>query len=284
MISGGYYIKARKIQESKIQRQPPYVREIWDWLLMNANHSDKKYNGFIIKRGQLFRTYKDIREGLAWYVGYRKEMYNENQTKKAMKALRDARMIDTTKELGGVLITILNYNKYQDPKNYESTNESTNESTTKEPMKNQPLPDNNKNEKNEKNERKNILPENKFSDATINFCDDAFVYLKNEHGNVFPKNPKIKDWYDCIDKLQRLDGFKIDEIRTALQWGVKDDFWSQQIISLASLRAKKGSDLTKFQKIYNASKNVRSSIKTLNMAEQRLNNNLQVGKEWLNEQ
>jgi len=150
-IPGGFYIKARKIQESKIQRQPPHVREIWDWLLKEANHKDKKYNGFIVKRGQLFRTYQDIREGLHWMVGYRKMMYNENQTKKAMKFLREHLMIATSKELGGVLITILNYNHYQNPKNYERTKERTNERTNEEPMKNHPLPDNNKNVKNVNN-------------------------------------------------------------------------------------------------------------------------------------
>lgn len=150
-IKGGYYIKARKIQESEISTAPPYVREIWDWLLKEANHKEKKYGKFMIKRGQLFRTYKNIREGLAWYIGYRKMTYNENQTKKAMRFLREHRMIDTTKELGGVLITICNYELYQNPKNYERTNERTNEGTNKEPMENQPLPDNNKNEKNEKN-------------------------------------------------------------------------------------------------------------------------------------
>lgn len=153
-IDGGYYIKARQIQESTIQRKPPYVREIWDWLLMKANHSDKKYKGYEVKRGQLFRTYRDIREGLAWSVGYRKEMYSDNQMKKAMKTLREELMIDSTKELGGVLITILNYDLYQDPKNYERTNERTNERTKVEPCCNRGGTDNNKNVKNEK--KKNI--------------------------------------------------------------------------------------------------------------------------------
>src|SRR4030042_5207725 len=106
-ILGGFYIKARKIKNSPIHRMPPYVREIWDYCLREANHSDASYHGFFIKRGQLFRTYKDIREDLSWYIGYRKMKYNENHTKKAMKALREALMIDTTKELGGVLITVL---------------------------------------------------------------------------------------------------------------------------------------------------------------------------------
>jgi len=153
MIKGGYYIKARAIQESKIMRQPPYVREIWDYLIMSANHADVKYGGNSIKRGQCFRSYKDIRNDLCWYVGWRKHTYNENQTKKAMKFLREALMVTTTKELGGVMITVLNYSTYQDPKNYERTNEGTNEGTIEEPLKNQPLPDNNKNVNNNKNEK-----------------------------------------------------------------------------------------------------------------------------------
>jgi len=139
-IKGGYYIKARKIQNSKIMRQPPHVREIWDWILKEANHKDVEYGGFKLKRGQLFRTYMDIREGLSWNVGWRKMMYNENQTKKAMKFLRDTLMIDTKKEPGGVLITICNYDIYQNPKNYERTDERTDERTIEEPLKNQPVP------------------------------------------------------------------------------------------------------------------------------------------------
>ena len=153
-IPGGYYIKAKKIQTSVIAHAPPHVREIWDWLLQQANFKDVRYNGFIIKRGQLFRTYKEIREGLHWMVGYRKMTYNENHTKKAMKFLREAHMIDSTKELGGVLITILNYDYYQNSKNYERTSESTNERTNEEPMRNHPLPDNKNKDKNDKNEKK----------------------------------------------------------------------------------------------------------------------------------
>ena len=133
-IKGGYYIKARCIKNSSICKAPPYVREIWDYLLREANHSDQKYNGFIVKRGQLFKSYKDIREDLCWYVGYRKEKYNENQTKKGMRYLVKELMIATTKEPRGVLITVCNYDYFQDPKNYErayknSSNERTNERT-----------------------------------------------------------------------------------------------------------------------------------------------------------
>ncbi len=168
-IIGGYYIKARKIQESKITHCPPYIREIWDWLIKEANHERKKYRGFVIERGQLFRTYKEIREGLHWMVGYRKMMYNENQTKKAMKFLRESLMITTAKELGGVLITICKYDYYQDHNNYKKTNEGTNEGTNAEPMENHPIPDTNKHYKELKNEKELIRREIKFEDECLTF-------------------------------------------------------------------------------------------------------------------
>ena len=58
VIIGGYFLKSRSIQKSKISHAPPHIREIWDWLLLNANHSDTN----ICKRGQTIRTYKDIIE------------------------------------------------------------------------------------------------------------------------------------------------------------------------------------------------------------------------------
>ncbi|GAJ02787.1 unnamed protein product [marine sediment metagenome] len=82
-IKGGYYIKARKIQESEIAHSPPHFREIWDWLLKEANHKDKKSSGIVIKRGQMLRTYDDIINGLSWKIGYRKQTYTKYQCENA---------------------------------------------------------------------------------------------------------------------------------------------------------------------------------------------------------
>lgn len=151
MIKGGYYIKARCIQDSEIAQAPPHVREIWDWLLREANHKDSKVAGTIVKRGQLIRSYKDIQDGLAWKVGWRKTTYSKWDCEKAMKVLVKATMITTTKTTRGMLITVLNYAKYQEPKNYESHNESHRKATN-EPQTRHTI------NKNEKNERKKNPP------------------------------------------------------------------------------------------------------------------------------
>lgn len=155
-IKGGYYIKARKIQNSEISHYSPAVREIWDWLLMNANHKNSK-NGRI-KRGQLFINYNDIRDGLKWKIGYRTERYSEDVTKKAMMALRRLLMITTMKAPGGVLISICNYDFYQNPKNYDGTNEAPTAAPTAAPSPHQGgTIYNNKNVKNVKNESKDLF-------------------------------------------------------------------------------------------------------------------------------
>jgi len=128
MIEGGYYIKARKIQESEIAFAPPHVREIWDWLIKEVNHKDAG----TIKRGNTVRTLRDIQEGLKWYVGYRKEMYSKSKCEMAMNWLRKRGMITTAKTTRGMFITVCNYDTYQNPKNYETNNEKTTKATTKE--------------------------------------------------------------------------------------------------------------------------------------------------------
>lgn len=132
-IPGGYIIKARCIERSKISIAPPCTRETWNWLLLNANFAESKYKGFTVNRGQIFCRYSDIINGLSWYQGYKKCTYTQDQMKTTMRHLRQALMVTTSKHRQGVLITICNYDKYQDFKNYESTNEGTTRTPTRTP-------------------------------------------------------------------------------------------------------------------------------------------------------
>jgi len=127
-ISGGYYIKARKIQESEISNAPPHVREIWDLLLMKCNYANGKF-----KRGECFISYKQIQEDLSWYIGWRKHTYIKGQCETAMKWLRKATMITTRKTTRGIIVTVCKYEYYQDPKNYETYRRTT-EKPTGEPQ------------------------------------------------------------------------------------------------------------------------------------------------------
>jgi len=206
-IKGGYYLKARCIRESAIAHSSPCVRELWDYLLREANHRDVKYDGFVIKRGQLFKSYRQIRDDLSWHVGYRKQRYSENQMKKGMKHLAKELMITTTKKPRGVLITISNYDYFQNPENYEGTNEGTNEGTTKEPRRNQRGTPINKNEKNEKKE--DISKDISLSRNGVPYSE-IIAYLNQQTGRRFRSDsPKTRTLIKTLwNRNYRLEDFQ----------------------------------------------------------------------------
>ena len=244
-IKGGYYIKARCIKNSTIANSPPYVREIWDYLLREANHKDNKYSSYALKRGQLFRSYREIRDALSWKVGYRTERYNENQMKMGMRYLMKQLMITVMKQPRGNIITILNYDFFQNPKNYEATNEATNETTNGQPMGNQGVLSINKNDKNVNNKKEiSDSIEYRLANYLLNFI------LKR---NPNHKKPNIQSWAKHIDLMLRIDKRSVEDIKAVIKWCQNDTpdkqqdkkwkGWANNILSTKTLR-------NKFDKIY----------------------------------
>jgi hypothetical protein len=119
-IPGGFYLKARKTNHSAIAHAAPHVREIWDWLIGEANHKDCITHGKTIRRGQVLTDYKEIREALHWHVGFIKMTYKKHHVDTAMVWLRERSMILTQRTTRGLIVTICNYDSYQNPKNYET--------------------------------------------------------------------------------------------------------------------------------------------------------------------
>jgi hypothetical protein len=142
-IKGGFYLKARSIDNSEIAHAAPCTREIWDWILRQCNHKDNEVLG--IKRGQCVRGLKDMQEGLYWYVGYRKMTYTKSQCEGACEWLRERNMITTTKTTRGMIITVCNYDRYNRVESYEANNEKATKATRSQ----QPADTINKNVKND---------------------------------------------------------------------------------------------------------------------------------------
>lgn len=227
MIKGGYYIKARQVQESEISHAPPHIREIWDWLLMKANHKDNKFMGIIIERGQLLTSYKEILDGLSWKVGYRKCKYSKSQCEIAMKFLRKGGMITTTKTTRGFLVNVINYTKYQEPKNYESHNKEDNEKDNDKTI----APHYKQEYKELKNEKKNLYSQNSNE---FQLSELLLKEIKNNNPNY--KTPDIQKWSEHIDKMIRIDKRPVEYIRAVILWSQQDDFWKANILSTQTLR------------------------------------------------
>lgn len=185
-ILGGFYLKARCIRNSEIAIAPPHVREIWDWLIGKANHRDRKIQGTLIKRGQCLTTYNDILEGLKWKIGYRYDRYSKNHCETAMKWLTKHTMIHTAKTTRGIIVTIFNYDKYQNPKNYETYSEtytgSYNEHTVSRHDK-QEL-------KNEKKSNKEKKYKTAINTPTVINRDISKPYIPSESEDACMEDPK----------------------------------------------------------------------------------------------
>lgn len=208
-IKGGYYIKARCLRDSWIAHSAPVVRETWDYLLREANHKERKYNGHTIKRGQLFRTYREIRESLSWMIGYYKKTYSVDQMKHAMKLLTKHKMITLTNTPRGIIITVCNYEYYQNPKNYESPTEHTNHPPTNPPTIHQASPTSNKNVKNYKNEKKEpktLCGGNKKTESFQEYFDIIWPH--------YPRKDEKKNALKAYQVRIR-EGTKPDELLTA---------------------------------------------------------------------
>ena len=93
-----------------------------------------------------------------------------------------------------------------------------------------------------------------YSTEIKNFCDTYMNFIIQKKKNRAPKYTPVlfKNSCSVVDKLIRLDDFSLQYIQDALRWAYKDEFWSDQVLSLAQLRkTTKGDSLTKFQKISN---------------------------------
>lgn len=89
-----------------------------------------------------------------------------------------------------------------------------------------------------------------FDESIVEFVRSFQEHVKQEMDKRAPAITEtlIKSGTETVDKLIRIDGHTLDDVKDVLRWAVKDDFWQRNVLSIASLR-KKSDGLTKFQKI-----------------------------------
>ena len=221
LITGGYILLSRKLIESKIMKKPPLYLKVWVWLLLKAQH--EPYKG--LDRGEWMTSVSEIQEAMSWMVGYRKTTPTYKQIRNVLDWLRNPcegntnsntkdGMIGTTKGTHGIKIKILNYDFYQDPKNYEGHNERQRKGTPKEMREATQGHNINKNDKNDKNNKNNI-----FIPPTL---EEVTSYCKERNNSVDPQKwydfyaakgwmigkNKMKDWKAAVRTWERRDSEK----------------------------------------------------------------------------
>jgi len=264
MIPGGYILKARKTLESDLMDKPPLWSKLWDWMLLRAEwRSDSR-----LQRGQFWTTIEDMREAMSWYVGYRKVMPTVKELRRAYEGLREGTMIGTTKGTRGMLVTVLNYNEYQNPKNYEGLSEGHNEKSAKgesraqdrkefrtkgrintgtpdgEPGhveadegKPEPAP-----KVKPKVEPKDPRPSGCPPEAWGRYLKISRGYHKSRADQLGRQAPfteaKVVDGARALDNLIRVKGSPETEVLAVLGWASEDVFWSSNLRSIGALLKK----------------------------------------------
>lgn len=215
--SKGWIKTYRKIQDCWIwQIDKPFdERSAWIDLLLTANHKDVKmlFNGELItvKRGQIITSIRKLSEKWKW---------NKDKTLKFFRLLESDRMIERDSDKFRTLLTIVNYEVYQDCVDTEQTQQGTQLGTPQgtpqgtgdvhEPATNKNV----KNDKNEKNVKNNIFVpptvqevKDYLSSVGSSLDAESFVAFYESKGWMIGKN-KMKSWKSAIVTWEKKAGIK----------------------------------------------------------------------------
>jgi hypothetical protein len=185
-IPGGYIIIARKFFDSDVMGWPPLYLKLWIWMLGKANRNRKSKN---LKIGQFFTTIAEMQEAMSWKVGYRKRKATIAEIRKSYEAFTKSTMISTTKSTRGMLITVLNYEYYQNPKHYEEHNEEHDEGYTKSTVVTHVI----------KQESKEIKQDNIYPSSFTSFW--GFYPKKVGKGEALKAWKKIRNAADILPQI-----------------------------------------------------------------------------------
>lgn len=215
--SKGWIKTYRKIQDCWIwlDKEPFDRRSAWIDLLLTANHSDKKilFNGELItvKRGQILTSIRKLSEKWKW---------SYDKCSRFLKILESDGMLQKQSDNFRTLLTIVNYELYQD---VTCTNECTDngairtkasERSSEQSEHCQVTNKNVKNDKNEKNVKNNIFVpptvqevKDYLSSVGSSLDAESFVAFYESKGWMIGKN-KMKSWKSAIVTWEKKAGIK----------------------------------------------------------------------------
>ena len=241
-IEGGFILLAKKIMDSEIWQRDPAAFKIWVYMLMSANYQNCKSKGKDILRGELLTSYDELREAAMHKVGYRTIKPSKDFVKRLLRYLRDESMISVRKTTVGIVITIENYETYQDTRHY-----TRHKLATMPPQCRPTIRKRIERIKEEKEEREESLVASAEPETPTLFPDDnsgdgekklspkemskrkdaieILEYAKSEIGKAFGKKFQSRGDESRITPIvQRLNKFTVDELKQAVDVMCRDDW------------------------------------------------------------
>lgn len=204
MIEGGYTVWARQSIDSDIFfYKPDKWFKIWFYIVNKVNHKKNK----LFERGYGLITYSDIHD---------KTKATKTQTYKCIRFLKQESMIDAEKTTRGFIIKVLNYDKYQDSKNYKDDKETNRRRLTDDREANTI----NNNDNNEKmKEIKTYTSDNLTLDQVADKIVEAFnTYLGTKFKTSDGFKPNLEYWLKTYEPKEIASAIK--NIKNDKYWGI----------------------------------------------------------------
>jgi len=95
--------------DRRIWQASPWKLKIWIYLCEQANYTDSNQGGLEIKRGQLYRSVRQIQKECGYKIGYRTEKPSFSTVQRILKELTEEERINQRTDHSGTLFTICNY-------------------------------------------------------------------------------------------------------------------------------------------------------------------------------
>ncbi|MBJ6751353.1 hypothetical protein [Geomonas anaerohicana] len=227
-IPGGYVLFARKLFYGEMMDKPPLYFKLWAWMLDRANWKDRDK----LKRGQLVATIGDMQAATSYHEGFRKNTPTPDKIRSAYEFFVKAAMITTTKTTRGLIITICNYDRYQNPRNYEAHNEARTEAQAKPSI----VPDDTEEGCKKGKKEKTILSSRDVEEHT----DDVAFFLTKKKRKLTGKR---LDWFNLFWNVFDYKAGKAEAADSWLDIPVMTDSLVQRIVGAAKQEAMRRPDL-----------------------------------------
>jgi hypothetical protein len=204
----------RKLTDSLVFSNEKCLK-IWIWCLCKSGYIDKEIvfgrQKIKLKKGQFImggikaeETLRIARTTIYYWLNF----------------LKDEGMIDIKKTNKYTIITIQNWDEYQNVDIKKTSNVTSDGQQM----------DTNKNIKNIKKEY------NIYSEQSSEMILSKLLYELMLKNNPNAKQPNFQVWAKNIDKMIRLDNRTVEQIEGAIRWSQQDSFWSGNILSTDKLK------------------------------------------------
>lgn len=213
-----------KIEDSSIYHDSELVH-LWVHLMIKASKFGNKFpwNGgeMELKPGQLLTGRKKLHDQTG---------ISESKIQRSLKRFEKCHMIEQQTTNKNRIITVLNWDKYQSSEQQMNSQRTGNEQVTNNERTG------NEHNQERKKDKKEESKNKEYSEDSKEFRMSLFLFNEIRKRKPDYKKPDFQKWSIQSDYILRIDRRDMHEVKKVVEWCQTDEFWQDNILSIAKLR------------------------------------------------